>query len=98
MGRAIIKINDLYFEWSTVVDAPVTYGMSLDQLRAYVKEETGRQGLEQLERDLSGIDKTGSQYHYTSLKEVISSNRAGPKERKLTKQQIYDTYSKPSQP
>lgn len=41
MGRAIIKLNDgkrdWYLEWSTVVDAPVTYGMSLKGLKAHEK-------------------------------------------------------------
>ena len=44
MPRFIIKITDekdnkdYYMMWSTVVDAPVTYGLSLDEFKEYFKE------------------------------------------------------------
>ncbi len=93
MGRAIIKIKDRYFEWSTVVDAPVTYGMTLDELRTYIKEEQGRIGLEDLEANLKRIEEVGTSYRFTTADEVISGNHAGLDGTYLTKDQIYDSYA-----
>lgn len=42
MGKFIIKIHDHYLEWSTIVDAPITLGMSLDEFRAYYQDMYGR--------------------------------------------------------
>ncbi len=33
MGRVFIKIKDKYFIWSSVVDAPVSKGMDLDETK-----------------------------------------------------------------
>ena len=94
MGRAIIKIKDLYFIWSTVVDAPVTYGMTEEQLYKYTKEEYGRTGLEQLPEDLKRVTQKGaSWYGPYDLKYTLENNRAGPDESELTEEEIYDTYS-----
>jgi hypothetical protein len=41
MGRFICKFEDkddvYYLEWSTVVDAPVTFGMSLEEFKEYYR-------------------------------------------------------------
>ena len=81
MSRILVKIKDRYFEWSTVVDAPVTYGLTLPQLRHYVKEEYGRQGLEELPERLERCDKQGHSSFgiRESLTSFLACNRAGPK-------------------
>ena len=49
MPRYILKINDgskdYYLLWSTVVDAPVTQGMSLREFKKYYQSEYGEQGM-----------------------------------------------------
>lgn len=67
MGRIICKIyddksnTDLYFEWSTIVDAPLTKGMSLQDFRQYYKEEYGNRGLEEFNRKwISEVEKYGT--------------------------------------
>ena len=57
MPRFILKIEDnskeYYMEYSTVVDAPITYGMDLETFKRYWKEEYGRQGEGRFNRSLS---------------------------------------------
>lgn len=97
MGHCLIKIKDLYFEWSTVVDAPVTYGMTLDELKAYVKEERGNDGLRELPRELENIERQGTaiQTNYT-LAELTDNNRAGENEKHISLEKIYERYTKPA--
>jgi hypothetical protein len=45
MGQTIVKLKhegqDYYLLWSSIVDAPVTYGLSLEELEDYLREEEG---------------------------------------------------------
>ncbi len=95
MGRMLVQIKDRYFEWSTVVDAPVTYGMTLPQLRHYIKEEYGRQGLEELPKRLERCAERGhsAQGDNSSLASFLACNRAGPKESCLSAAAIYKQYA-----
>jgi len=96
MPNAIIKIKDKYFEWSTVVDAPVTYGMTKDELYEYIKERYGREGLQELPERLARVEKFGTSFHWnTTLDELFESNRAGEDETYLTKEEIYAEYATP---
>lgn len=74
-----------YMVWSTIVDAPLTFGCSLDEIFAFWREEYGERGVEALRRSLeaSGFDH---------LDAVIGGNRAGRDETRLTRQQIIDYY------
>jgi hypothetical protein len=96
MPRAIIKIKDKYFEWSTVVDAPVTNGMTEAELLEYVKERHGSEGLRQLPERLARVRANGTSFHaYGNLDELLKLNRAGDGETCLTKDEIYAKYAKP---
>lgn len=66
-----------YMVWSTIVDAPLTFGCSLDEIFAFWREEYGERGVEALRRSLeaSGFDH---------LDAVIGGNRAGRDETRLT--------------
>jgi hypothetical protein len=93
MGRAIVKIKDKYLEWSSIVDAPLTWGMTLDELKEYIKAEYGSNGLLDLKNRLSRIEEKGTSYiDCCSVEDVISFNRAGPYETDLTKEQLYTAY------
>jgi len=65
MGKLIMRITDdrdnidYYFEWSTMVDAPVTYGMSLENFKRYYETEYGRSSLIDLESRLKRVELTG---------------------------------------
>jgi hypothetical protein len=97
MPRYIVKIVDdgvpYYLEWSTIVDAPVTYGMSLEEFKEYYKSKYGEEGFAKLDERLERVEKFGSSTvdGWTAL-DVISGNRAGLNERELTFDEIVRKY------
>lgn len=97
MPRTIIKIKDKYFEWSSIIDAPVTYGMTEEELRQYTEKEYGRKGVEALPERLARVEKVGtSELTANCLQDTIGYNRAGPKETKLSAREIYRKYGTPT--
>lgn len=100
MPRYIMKLkddksgNDYYLEWSTVVDAPVTPGMLLEEFKEYYKEEYGNNGMEILKARLERVEEKGISAHppFDVLEEYFESNRAGEKESTLNKKQIIEKY------
>lgn len=100
MPRYIVKLSDgsdsWYMEWSTIVDAPVSDGMSLEDFRKYYRDMYGSYEYGSLEDRLARVEEKGTSAlnGYASADEVISWNRAGPRETKLTKAQIIETFCK----
>lgn len=91
MPRYIVKLKDLYFEYSTIVDAPVSYGLSLDEFKEYYAWEHGQDGMIGLQRRLDRVEKFGSSSAFgESAEEVLEGNRAGPNETELTIDEIYE--------
>ena len=94
--KVIVKLSDgersWYLEWSSVVDAPVTYGMSLDELRRHVKEQYGNEGLRELPKRLARCDARGTSAFDTTLERILENNRAGPNERQATREEIIRWY------
>jgi len=93
MGRYIIKLHGYYLEWSTVVDAPVTFGMSPDEFRQHYRDEYGRQGAQDLEDRLARVETKGTSSRVDpDLTSCIDNNRAGPDGACLTADEIYRAY------
>ena len=99
MARFIIQLidqktkRDYYLEWSTVVDAPVTNGMDLNEFQEYYKKEYGVAGYRELESRLKRVQDTGhSSSIECELQDIISNNRAGENESELTIDQILKQY------
>lgn len=99
MGRGFVKLVDpvdrseWFLEWSTVVDAPITFGMRRDELEDYVRKEYGEYGLTRLPRWLSWLDKTGTSYQgVSSCEAVLETNYAGPDEEEATADDIVRWY------
>lgn len=99
MPRFTVKIKDKYFHWSTIVDAPITDGMTLDEFRKWYIKEYGRNGykkemfdmmIEKLEK-YSAVNGSGCVIAET-IEEAIDENRAGKNEKYLTAEQIYEQY------
>lgn len=94
--KYICKINtggkDRYFEWSTVSDAPITYGMSIEEFRRYYQRTYGEEGMQWLEKWMPNIEAGGCSFPGVTLDELIRSNRAGTNEKKLTKRQLIVKY------
>lgn len=92
----IIKLTkgkrDYYFEWSEVVDAPVTKGMSLEQFKKYYQAEYGKKGIEKLAERLARVEEKGCSHIFENLDEFIKFNRAGDNEKCLTKAELIKKY------
>lgn len=95
MGRYIIKLDGHYLEWSTVVDAPVTFGMTLEELRDYYRGEYGYAGSQDLDERLARVEIHGtSAYSGRDVLSMIRRNRAGPGEVPLHVVEIIEFYVK----
>lgn len=89
MPRYTVKLTDgkdnkeYYLVWSTIVDAPVTYGMSKENYMEWYKEEYGRIALEEW---LQG------KRNMADIEEFLNYNRAGENEEQLDKEGILNKY------
>ncbi len=97
MGRFICKLDDgdrsYYLEWSTVVDAPVTNGMTLEEFVRYYRDKYGTDGMRDFPERMQRVEENGCSFFVMhSLKSLLSGNRAGEGETCLTKKQIIERY------
>lgn len=98
MGTYIIKLADHYLEWSSVVDAPVTNGMTLDEYKEFYRDEYGRANFESVMSDgfaarMKRVEERGtSAFDDKTVEDTIWLNRAGPKEKPLHKEEIIEFY------
>jgi hypothetical protein len=97
--RYIVKLTDkktnidYYLLWSTVVDAPVTDGVSREQFEEVYREEYGRQGMTEFVARMARVDKKGtSSMIDESAESLISFNRAGPDESLLSYDEVVRFY------
>ena len=97
MPRYIVKIKDRYFDWSTIVDAPLTYGMTLEELEEYHREMYGIQGHRDFAQRMERVEKKGCScvYGYVTMEHVVTQNRCGDNEESLTIDEIYELYGFP---
>lgn len=94
MGRCIVKIRDMYLEWSSIVDAPVSYGLPLAEFKETYLNEYGEGAAAELEQRLERVERTGTSMirPETTAAELIAGNRAGKNERTLTEDELYTVY------
>ena len=93
MGHFIIKIKDRYFDWSTIVDAPITNSMTRKEFEAYHREEYGRRyHRENFQIRMKRVEETGTSVIGQDLEQVLMLNRAGELEDELTAEEIYEHY------
>lgn len=103
MGRCIIKLTEgkrsWYLEWSTIVDAPITYGMSLSQFQRHIKDRYGSEGLNELPARLARVEEHGTSAH-CDASEVDTAwlNRAGKGETRLTYTEMVKMYCHSTRP
>jgi hypothetical protein len=83
MGRYIAKLgDDAYCDWSTVVDAPVSWVVPRDSAVA----EWGEERVSRADRN--GTSILDGYPAGTTPEEIVRGNRAGPKESRLTVAEI----------
>ncbi len=83
MGRCIVRLSDdRYLEWSTVVDAPVSYSWERPEAIAAWGEDR-----------IKRADRYGSSFHHkSSAEDVLVDNRAGPGESWIPMHEICRLY------
>jgi hypothetical protein len=101
MPRFIIKLTkgdqSRYLEWSSVVDAPVTMGLTLEQFRVYYAHEYG---LSDFNERLARVEVQGHSsiprcdQGVETLEDFVSCNRAGPNETELDIDGLWEYYCK----
>lgn len=96
MANPLIRIEsagrEWWLVWSTVVDAPITYGMTEAELTEWVREEWGKEGLRGLPDRIARARASGTSAHVGDLDGYIACNRAGEGETRLTLDQIVAMY------
>lgn len=100
MPRYIMKLTDekekkdYYLEWSTIVDAPVTFGMELGEFREYCRHEYGQNGLRDFDERIARANEKGISAYppFDDMNSYFRYNRAGGNETTLTKEQIIEKY------
>lgn len=97
MGRFLIRVDTdqgpRYLDYSTIVDAPITNGMTREECSAYLLEENGRRYEHEIEPSIARADAHGTSCRSaTSATEAILCNRAGPNETKATLAEIVERY------
>lgn len=100
MLRFVIKIgDDRFLVWSTISDAPVTRGMSKQQMIDYLVDDVCHSvdedlALENAKRRVCRADRTGTSLKNDdrSVDNVISFNRAGPRQTRLSVQSLIKEY------
>lgn len=100
MPRYIIKLDDkklnrsYYIEWSTIVDAPVTWGLTLDELKDYYQSQYGLNGMEGFDQMMLRVEQKGVSAYppFDNLNSLLSVNRAAPGGRHASIEYILENY------
>jgi hypothetical protein len=98
MPRYIVRLDDAgiayYLEWSTIVDAPVTSGGTLEEFQQYYRDQYGASGRRELPERLERVNRMGVSWAWRegTVDDLIRCNRAGAGETCLTREQIIDHY------
>ena len=93
MGNCIMKLDGRYLIWSTVVDAPTTELMTLEEFEVYYRNQYGRTGMEGLPHRMERVKAKGNSFFSGMTNdEVIAGNRAGENETELSKEQIVQVF------
>ena len=99
MPRYICKLKDnktnvdYYLEWSTIVDAPVTFGVDFEEFKEYYLQKYGVSSICDFRKRMEIVNTKGcSSPDYNNVEEIVSCNRAGFKEEDITLDQIVEWY------
>lgn len=100
MGKMIAQFGDKYVEWSSVVDAPVTYLMTEEELKQYLLGQHGyKEGLWRLEDRMARVHEKGTSSRMGETRQdLLRSNRAGEKEKTIRSEaKMVERYSQPAE-
>ena len=98
MPKYIIKLRDdklsrdWYLEWSTIVDAPITFGMSREEFEHYYLVEYGEAGMrDDFSERMRRVEENGTSGPF-GLHSLLVANRAGTAEAHLGYEEIVERY------
>ena len=100
MPTCIIKLTkgdqSKYLFWSTISDAPTSYGMTKEELVEEIRFRHGEEGIRELPARLERVERRGYSWidDHGTLEDFLSCNRAGDAEEELTPDQIWEKYCK----
>lgn len=93
MAEYIIYKDGAYNFFTTIADgACYEEALTLEQVHEVIKEEYGQEGLRKLPERLKRAQATGCSGHDWTLEDCIESNRAGPGERKMPRDEFIHRY------
>ena len=93
MPKYIVHHEGFFFEWSTVVDAPTSYGMPREEFEDYYRNRYGEEGSRELSQRLErAIAKGTSSRMHASAEELVRGNHAGPGEETISLEDIIRIY------
>lgn len=98
MARCSVKLGpNQYVEWSTIVDAPITYIQTRDEHAQYLREEYGKSYEDHIEARLARTDRNGTSWRGrdVSLEDQLECNRALPGEKHATLEEIICIFRNP---
>lgn len=94
MSLYIVRIRDLYCEWSCVCDAPASMLMPLDQFRAYYFDAHPHATEHGLAERMQRVHAHGlSAMTGETVQGLIACNRAGERETYITEDEIIERYA-----
>ncbi|WP_156410323.1 hypothetical protein [Bosea sp. Root381] len=90
MASCIIHYKGLFLEWSSITNAPSSFALARGEFERYYDVCYGSEGVKDLPEHLDRAVSSGSSAipPMTAL-DVVSGNRAGPKESELTLDEIF---------
>ena len=91
MGYTIVHHEGRFLEWSSIIDAPICFGMDAVAFRDWCVAKYGTEGAWNLQRRMDDAVTYGSSAKQ-SLKEIVWHNRAGPGEGQMTVEDVIRFY------
>ena len=83
-----MKKGIFILEWSTEIDAPVTYAMTLEEFNEYYRKKYGDEGMKELPERLERVERTGSSGYNHTLDWLLEYNRAGEDQTPMSREDI----------
>lgn len=93
MGKCIIKLDGKFVHWSSVTDGPESPLLPEELFKKYWQDEYGRSGVIDYEDLMELAREKGCSARGYTVAEILSNNRAGKDDKKLTKEQIIEAYT-----
>lgn len=91
IGSFVHEGERWYFDYSTIVDAPVSVAMTLTEYRGYYRKKHGTEGMDGLPARLVRADSKGcSSMDGDTLDDMLRCNRAGKGEKHLKVKQVLE--------